>query len=309
MLNSKSIEVFLSIVEHRSISAVARTAYLSQPTVSEYLNQLEALVGCTLILRGKGQRQITLTPAGEAFLPLARKWMEHQKALEQQILQFRQTQPHNLLRLAASSGAHQHVASHIICKFLERYPEVHLQLCNVERREMPAAIERCSFDIAFIFGNPPESDLVTALPLFREDQYILCPANTTLPDRTLTPEDLDPSHMISYASYRSSETFRQWLEGCFPGQPTEPQFEASSLASVHHYLNDPKSWAVVPASIAMTDISQQMGQLTYRTVTPEPPKRKCSLLISKSYADEKLVRGFLACCQAYIDERSYTGNL
>ena len=309
MLNPKCIEVFLSIVEHRSISAVAKNTYLSQPTVSEYLNQLEQLVGCTLILRGKGQRQIALTPAGEAFLPLAKKWMEHQNALQQQILQFRQTQPRNLLRLAASSGAHQHVASHIICKLLERCPGIQLQLCNVERREMPAAIENCNFDIAFMFGQAPENELVTHLPFFREDQYILCPANTQLPDRTLTPEDLDPEHLISYTSYRRSENFQQWLSTCFPGKQITPLFEASSRASIHHYLTDPKSWAVVPASIAITDISQRMGQLTYRKITPEPPKRTCSILISKAYADEKLVERFLDCCQEFIAERSYTSKL
>ena len=54
MVNAKCIEVFLSIVEHKSISSVARSSYLSQPTVSEYLNQLETLVGTALVLRGKG---------------------------------------------------------------------------------------------------------------------------------------------------------------------------------------------------------------------------------------------------------------
>lgn len=305
MINPKCIEVFLSIVEHRSISAVAKNTFLSQPTVSEYLNQLEELVGTMLVLRGKGQRQIALTPAGEAFLPLARKWMEHQQELERQIFQFRQTQPHNMLRLAASSGAHQHVASHIICKLLERCPEIQLQLCNVERREMPAAIERCCFDIAFIFGQTPESDLITAVPLFQEEQYILCPIDTPLPDRLLTPEDLDPEHLISYAGYNRSDAHQEWFHKCFPGQKTEALFEASSLASVHHYLSDPRSWTVVPASIAMADISQQMGRLTYRKIVPEPPKRHCNLLISKTYAEKNLVQTFLECCEEFVSERDY----
>ena len=40
------------------------------------LTELEDAVGVTLLLRGKGQRQVALTPAGEAFLPLARKWIK-----------------------------------------------------------------------------------------------------------------------------------------------------------------------------------------------------------------------------------------
>lgn len=305
MIDPKYIEIFLSIVEHRSISAVAKHTYLSQPTVSEYLNQLEQLAGTTLVLRGKGQRQISLTPAGRAFLPLARKWMDHQQALEDQILQFRQTQTHNTLRLAASSGAHQHVASHVICKLMESCPDIRLQLCNVERREIADAIGHFAFDIAFMFGATPESDLVTTIPLFREEQYILCPGNTALPDRALTPEDLDPRHFVSYAGYRNSKKFTQWYQACFPDTETKTEFEASSLASVHNYLTEPKSWTVVPASIAIASISQRMGQLTYRRITPEPPCRICSVLIAKSYSEEKLIRSFLNCCDAFINEREY----
>lgn len=305
MINSKCIEVFLSLVEHQSISAVAKHTYLSQPTVSEYLNQLEQLVGATLVLRGKGQRQIALTAAGQAFLPLASKWMAHQQTLEQQIMQFRQTQTRGLLRLAASSGAHQHVASHVICKLLQNHPQIHLQLHNLERREIPDAIENVSFDVAFMYGQAPESDLVTTVPLFKEEQYILCPANSSLPERVLTPEDLDPEHLVSYRGYRTSPKYTQWFQACFPGVELTPAFEASSLASVHHYLTNPKAWALVPASIAIADISQRMGQLTYRKITPEPPARICNIIIAKAYGEEASIRAFLECCNRFIEEREY----
>lgn len=312
MVNPKCIEVFLSLVEHKSISAVAKSTYLSQPTVSEYLNQLETLVGTTLVLRGKGQRQITLTPAGEAFLPLARKWMDYQLELEHQILQFRQTQPHSALRLAASSGAHQLVVSDIIYKLLARCPDVKVQLCNTERREMLSAIEDHSFDIAFVFGNIPESDLVEVVPLFEEDQYVLCPGATPLPNRTLTPEDLDPQYEISYTGYLKSERFQAWHRSCFSTQPASAETQrivVSSLASVHHYLTDPKAWAVIPASIAMTNISQKAEQLTFRRLEPAPPCRTCSVLIAKAYGRNKLVQDFLQCCTAFTEERSYLHKL
>ena len=309
MVNPKLIEVFLSIVEHRSISAVAKCTYLSQPTVSEYLNQLEQLVGTTLVLRGKGQRQIALTPAGAAFLPLARKWMDHLQDLDRQILLFRQTQAHNILRLAASSGAHQHAASHVICKLMECCPDIHLQLRNVERREMPDAIETFAFDIAFMYGQAPESDLVSTVPLFMEEQYILCSADTALPDRLLTPADLDPRHMVAYSAYQNSDAFTDWYKHCFPATDAQPQFEASSLASVHNYIAGQKAWSVVPASIAIANISQRMGQLTYRKIAPEPPRRTCSILIAKSYSDSKLVRQFFNCCDSFIRERNYLSKI
>lgn len=312
MINPKCIEVFLAIVEHKSISAVAKRTHFSQPTVSEYLNQLEYALGVTLMLRGKGQRQITLTHAGEAFLPLAQKYMDQHQALELQIRQFTQTQTYNSLRLAASSGGHQLVVSNIVYNLVARCPDLHLQLCNVERREISSAIEASSFDIAITFGKVPDSELVTTVPLFDEQAFILCPADTLLPNRVITPADLDPHFEVLYSAHKSSQKFQQWHHASFP--ETDPSvgalgFEVSSLGSVQHYLTDPRSWTVVPASIAMSSIAQQAHQLTFRAMEPAPPSRICNALIHKAYKDSALINTFLQCCDAFIQERSYLRKL
>lgn len=308
MVSTKSIEVFLALVEHKSIAAVARLTYFSQPTISEYLHQLEKTVGAKLILRGKGQRQITLTPAGEAFLPLARQWMENQKNLEEQIARFSHKQNKQTLRLAASAGAHQRVVSEIVCKLMERHPGVSLQLSNVERREVHSAAEMFAFDIAVTFGNLSESDLTRVIPAFEEEQYILCRADTQLPDRMLTPEDLDPSKEVVYAVHRNNKEYLQWRRTCFPGEELsekEQDLVVSSLGSIHNYLHDPQAWAVVPASVALSDIAQKMDKLTFRRITPQPPHRICNIILAKTYQDKEVIREFLRCCEAVIDERTY----
>jgi len=60
-MKQQDILVFLSIVEHKSISAAAAALHYAQPTVSAYLNQLEKSVGTQLIKRTKGKREIELT--------------------------------------------------------------------------------------------------------------------------------------------------------------------------------------------------------------------------------------------------------
>lgn len=308
-MNPLCIEIFLAIVEHKSISSVARNSNYSQPTISEYLNQLEKEVGTTLVLRGKGYRQIALTPAGRAFLPLAQQWMIHQKELETKIRQFSHSQTHNALRLAASSGAHQHVVSNIIHKLIARRPGINLQLYNVERREMLSAIENFAFDIAFIFEDAPKHDSITEIPIFKEKQLILCPASTHLPNGIISPNDLDPKFEITYVAHNLSASFQGWYKTCFPGAKREPgqstTFEVSSLGSAHNYLTDPRSWTVVPASIAVSNISQKSDKLTFRTIDPDPPPRICNVLVSKYYKEEKVVRDFLSCCDEFIEERAY----
>jgi DNA-binding transcriptional LysR family regulator len=60
------IEVFVATAEEASISSAARRLGASAATVSQQLTNLEAAVGVTLLNRG--ERPVTLTPAGAMFL-------------------------------------------------------------------------------------------------------------------------------------------------------------------------------------------------------------------------------------------------
>jgi len=60
------IEVFVATAEEASISAASRRLGTSAATVSQQLTNLEGAVGTSLLNRG--ERPVTLTPAGEMFL-------------------------------------------------------------------------------------------------------------------------------------------------------------------------------------------------------------------------------------------------
>ena len=73
-MNYYQIEAFLSIASTQSLSRAAELLYVAQSTVSHRLSTLEKELGVTLVFRNKGNRVIELTPAGERFLPIARRW-------------------------------------------------------------------------------------------------------------------------------------------------------------------------------------------------------------------------------------------
>ncbi len=60
------VEVFVATAEETSISAAARRLGTSAATVSQQLTNLETMLGT--ILLNRGERPVTLTPAGEMFL-------------------------------------------------------------------------------------------------------------------------------------------------------------------------------------------------------------------------------------------------
>lgn len=304
-MNHLDIRIFLAIAEHQNISAAAKALHFTQPTVSEYLSNLEKKLGVQLVLRERGARKVILTPTGEAFIPLAQRWME----LEEQTTRFvesqkkREKQEKRVFRIAASTAAHEYIVSHIIHKLIRKIPDTELRLISLEMREVPEAIEAHGFDAAFYFTTSPQSPLIRSIPLFEEERVILCPSNTVLPDRTIAPEELDPQFEIFYAPLLRNKKISAW-RARYARENTGPLFNVENLSAIHNYLTDPRSWALVPISMALLQISQT-GRLTFRHTNPVAATRECILLTSRAYPDENVIRALLECCDEYIDERTF----
>lgn len=68
----RKIQYFLKIVEEGSLSKAAQSLYLTQPTLSRFLEKLEDELGVALFIREKNNA-LTLTPAGKTYLQTARR--------------------------------------------------------------------------------------------------------------------------------------------------------------------------------------------------------------------------------------------
>jgi DNA-binding transcriptional LysR family regulator len=88
-------QAFVSIAERGSFHAAASHLNLSQTALSHPIRKLEESLGTQLLLRTT--RQVTLTPAGAALLPKARKLFDE---LGQTASRSRMTSPERALRNA-----------------------------------------------------------------------------------------------------------------------------------------------------------------------------------------------------------------
>ncbi len=65
------LQYFVAVAETRHFTRAAETVHVAQPSLSQQIKALERELGADLFLRARGN--ITLTDAGEALLPLARR--------------------------------------------------------------------------------------------------------------------------------------------------------------------------------------------------------------------------------------------
>lgn len=74
-LELRHLRAFVTLVDQGSLTRAARAMGIAQSTVSEALAALERALGTPAVSRRRGGHGITLTPAGEALLPFARRML------------------------------------------------------------------------------------------------------------------------------------------------------------------------------------------------------------------------------------------
>jgi LysR family transcriptional regulator, carnitine catabolism transcriptional activator len=70
-MDLRRIRLFVAVLDHAGFTAAAKAVHVAQPAVSLAVRELEAELGAELLVRSRAG--VALTPAGEAFVPLARQ--------------------------------------------------------------------------------------------------------------------------------------------------------------------------------------------------------------------------------------------
>jgi len=127
---SGEMEAFVRVVEAQGFSAAAPALGLTPSAVSKLITRLEGRLGVRLLQRTT--RAIHLTADGEAFYEQARRIVGEIAALEAELSDRRGT-PQGLLRVTTSLAFSTHQLAPVIGEFLERYPDVRLELIPTDR--------------------------------------------------------------------------------------------------------------------------------------------------------------------------------
>lgn len=298
-MNFQNILAFITIAEYGNISAAANALHYTPPGIAEALKQLEKELGTQLLIRKRGARTVVLTSAGKAFMPIAQKWA----ALNKEIDQFIITQKKQRLRIAASNLTLSYIVPNITQRLMQYQPQVELQLQSKSNPEIIDGIKESAFDIGFCYSSAYEKTDATIIPFYEEERIVLCAADTILPDRIISVEELPAEHRIIYNKPQVllSKDYANWQkENLDIISITKPKIKVPDWLAISAYLTDPYSWAFVPISIAQLSMALRPGKLAIRRVEPSPPPRRCMLMISQTYHDKAVLQSFLESCGEFL---------
>lgn len=145
MQTVKTPEYFLTIASEGSFSKAAERLYLSQPYLSQYVQQLEKSFGVKLLDRKKTPLQ--LTEAGRVYV----NYLENERVLREKLLgdfaELARTQEQTL-RLALSSWRAGVLLPDVLPAYVQRCPQARLELLERPTNELYRLISDGSADLA-----------------------------------------------------------------------------------------------------------------------------------------------------------------
>lgn len=150
MLDTHQLNVFLLAAETLSFSEAARRLHMSQPSVSQHIQSLERHFEKELFIRGG--RQVSLSDAGRALLPLARDLVKRSANIEE-TMRCLDGEVYGHLHVGCSTTPGKYILPHLLARFHRLHPQVKVS-CHVAPQEQ--ALEMlCNDEIHFSMASAP----------------------------------------------------------------------------------------------------------------------------------------------------------
>ncbi|MFE9019874.1 LysR family transcriptional regulator [Streptomyces sp. NPDC007808] len=177
----RDLRYFVTVAEELHFTRAAERLYVSQPALSKQVRALERQLGTELLRRDP--RGVTLTEAGAALLPYARRvlaaWSEGAAALEAARAAARGT----LVVGMSTSPGRGGLLPAIRSRFTAAHPDSVLRLRQVSWEDPTAGLADGGSDVAFVWLPLPDADRYGWTVVAEEPRLVALPVTHPLASR------------------------------------------------------------------------------------------------------------------------------
>ena len=170
----RQLRYFLAVAEELHFGRAAERLHIVQPAVSQQVRRLERELGVSLL--GRTTRSVSLTEAGQRFLPHARAVLAAADRAADSVADFRE--PATLVRLGTSEGLGDRLDV-LLGAFSARAPDAQLELVHAPTTQRLQRVRDGSLDATIVRGSWPGAGL-DFTPLWTDEVMVALPASHPL---------------------------------------------------------------------------------------------------------------------------------
>ncbi|MDQ0994318.1 LysR family transcriptional regulator [Streptomyces sp. V3I7] len=245
----QQLQYFVAVAETRHFTRAAERVHVAQPSLSQQIRALERELGADLFLRARGN--ITLTDAGEALLPLARRILADADTARHEVQELAQLRS-GRVRLGATPSLCTGLLPDVLRAFHDRYPGIRLMVEEGGSHDLVRELARGALDLALVvLPLPTPSPALTTVELLREDLVVVSAPDAPAPGdgRRVRVADLEGERLVMF---RHGYDLRELTVAACRAEGFEPDFavEGGEMDAVLGFVRAGLGVAVVPHMVA-----------------------------------------------------------
>jgi LysR family cyn operon transcriptional activator len=269
----RHIRYLLAVVEHGNFTRAAEALYVSQPTLSQQIKQMEEGLGVQLLDRTG--RTVRATDAGEAYIDYARKALRELEAGERAIHDVRDL-TRGTLRLAMTPTFTSYLVGPLIARFNARYPGIALHINEMPLDSIESALAADEVDLGIAFSNVRSAE-IDSHPLFVEKLSVVVGIHHPFARRSapITPSDLEQAPLALLTTDFATRTY---VDAYLQKQGISPKIviEANTINAIVEIIRRGSIATILPDPI--TRENEALREIQLR---PALPHRTVALLRRK----------------------------
>ncbi|WP_030378483.1 MULTISPECIES: LysR family transcriptional regulator [unclassified Streptomyces] len=247
----QQLQYFVAVAEARHFTRAADLVHVAQPSLSQQIKALERELGADLFLRARGN--ITLTDAGEALLPLARRILADAETARHEVQELVQLRA-GRVRLGATPSVCTGLLPDVLRAFHDRYPGIRLLIEEGGSHDLVRELARGALDLALVvLPLPSPSPALTTVELLREDLVVVSSPGAPRPGggrgRAVRVAELAGERLVMF---RHGYDLRELTVAACRAEGFEPDFavEGGEMDAVLGFVRAGLGVAVVPRMVA-----------------------------------------------------------
>lgn len=244
----RHLKIFIEVVESGKMSTAAKRLFISQPTVSQAIKELEEHYGGLLFDRLS--KKLYITAKGKKLLSYARNVVKQFDDMEEMMLQENYVEK---FRIGATMTVGNCILGEVIKNFKKINPHIEIYSYVGNTRDIEEKLLASKLDIGIVEGKVKSPDLIS-IPEVNDFLVLVCSTNHPFANKKIVKiEDLE-NHKFAIREQGSGtrELFERYM--IEKGIPIKIAFEGNSSTSIKKTVIENNFLAVISIRLVEEEI-------------------------------------------------------
>lgn len=286
--NLELYKIFYVTAKCGNITSAAEKLYLTQPSVTKYIQKLEGQLGCELFIRSK--RGVRLTAEGQLLMSRIEPAWQLIASAERELASMQSLETGSV-SIASTEMSFKSYVLPAVKGFMKKYPGITVKFSNALNETMIEMLLNGSIDVAILHEPFKVHDFMDIRVIDEMNEYAVC----GLQYREAAAKKLSPRELCSYPfiSMPHGSSTKEYLTGYFSDYGIEfrPDIELTTVELTVQAVENGLGIGILPERIVLPRLKQ--GKILRIPLEHPLPKRKACLITNSKMPLSLAARTFI----------------